>query len=109
MPVSSTALLRRTKLVCLFVATHEKLLAVVLFLLVAADSMMFSSITFEWEAYLSSHLTHVDIYLCLEMNKRLAVLGTDGELESNIFKKALLKKDMSDKVYLQRREETLPQ
>lgn len=42
------------------------------------------------------------------MNKGLAVLGTDGKLASNVFKKALLEKDISDKVLdLQRREETL--
>lgn len=38
------------------------------------------------------------------------MLGTDGKLVSNVFKKALLEKDISDKVLdLQRREETLLQ
>lgn len=39
------------------------------------------------------------------MNKGLAVLGTDSKLESNVFKKAVLEKDITCiNLALQRRE-----
>lgn len=44
------------------------------------------------------------------MNKGLAVLGTDSKLESNIFKKAVLEKDITNTALdLQRREGILRQ
>lgn len=41
-------------------------------------------------AVISSNISR---HLCLEMNKGLAVLGTDSKLESNVFKR-LLEKDI---------------